>query len=326
MITTLSMNILVTGGAGFIGSHLSSRLIDLGHTVTILDNLDPYYPLILKEYNLSTLRDKGLAYFSETDIRSRIALKKVFKLSQPEVVIHIAAKAGVRNSVEHPADYVAVNVGGTQNILDICREFQVKKVMIASSSSVYGANTKVPFSEYDLVESQVSPYAASKRAMEVICKTYAQVYSLPMQLFRFFTVYGPSGRPDMAPVLFTKAIDENKPITVFGSTKTKRDYTYVGDIIDGLVKALPVKDDFEIYNLGNNTPVSLQEFIDTIGSILKKRPSIQVTSKRAGDVDQTWADIQKANKAFEYKPKHTLKQGLKKFITWYQIHKDLYSV
>ncbi len=324
MIGSMRQTILVTGGAGFIGSHTAEALLALGHDVSILDNSDPYYPIRLKQYNVSRLEDKGLKHNFSVDILQKQDLEDVFSQLHPDVVIHLAAKAGVRNSVEHPAAYVDVNVQGTVHIMDMARKYQTKKLMMASSSSVYGDNTKIPFSEEDIVESQVSPYAGSKRAMEVIAKTYARVYGLPIQLFRFFTVYGPSGRPDMAPMLFTKAIDQHKEISVFGGTASRRDYTYIDDIVAGLIGALGVDDQFEIYNLGNSTPVSLQEFIDTIAKVLQKKPKLSLTAKRVGDVEQTWADITKAKKAFGYTPRHSLEQGLQKTIDWYLKHTDLY--
>lgn len=319
------MRIMVTGGAGFIGSHLSSKLIELGHFVSILDNFDPYYPVTLKEYNLSLLQHKGLQDCIKADIRDSNALTQAIASQHPDIIFHLAAKAGVRNSVENPEDYIQTNILGTHHILQAASKFSVSKVLIASSSSVYGSNAKVPFCETDPVENQVSPYAASKRAMEVICKTYQQVYGLPLQLFRFFTVYGPSGRPDMAPVLFTKAIDQGLPISVFGSTETQRDYTYVDDVIAGLVAAIDVKDSFEIYNLGNNEPTSLQTFISTIATLVGKEAILKITPKRVGDVDRTWADLTKSKSRLGYQPSFTLEKGLQRFVNWYLEHKNLYE-
>lgn len=324
MITHI-MRIMVTGGAGFIGSHLSSALIELGHSVVILDNFDPYYPVMLKEYNLSLLQHKGLQNCIRADVCDFDALSQAVSTHQPEIIFHLAAKAGVRNSVEHPLEYLQTNILGTQHILQAASKYDVRKVCIASSSSVYGSNTKVPFKESDRVENQVSPYAASKRAMEVICKTYHQVYGLPLQLFRFFTVYGPSGRPDMAPVLFTRAIDQGKPISVFGSTQTQRDYTYVDDVVAGLVAAIDVQDSFEIYNIGNNQPSSLETFISTLSALLGKEAILNLTPKRIGDVDQTWADLSKSKRRLGYQPKFSLEKGLQRFVQWYVEHKDLYE-
>lgn len=319
------MRIMVTGGAGFIGSHLSSALIELGHTVSILDNFDPYYPVMLKEYNLSLLQHKGLQNCIHADICDASAVTQAISTQHPDIIFHLAAKAGVRNSVEHPLDYLQTNILGTQHVLQAASKFDVSKVLIASSSSVYGSNTKVPFKESDRVENQVSPYAASKRAMEVVCKTYHRVYGLPLQLFRFFTVYGPSGRPDMAPVLFTRAIDQGTPISVFGSTDTQRDYTYVDDVIAGLIAAIEVHDSFEIYNLGNNQPSSLQTFITTLSTLLGKEAILNITPKRVGDVDRTWADLTKSSKRLGYQPKYSLEKGLQRFVQWYLEHKDLYA-
>ncbi len=319
------MRIMVTGGAGFIGSHLSARLLELGHSVAILDNFDPYYPVTLKEYNLSLLQHKGLQDCIRADICDPSAVTQAISSQHPDIIIHLAAKAGVRNSVEHPLEYLQTNIIGTHHILQAASKYDVSKVLIASSSSVYGSNTKVPFKESDRVENQVSPYAASKRAMEVMCKTYHEVYKLPLQLFRFFTVYGPSGRPDMAPVLFTRAIDQGKPITVFGSTATQRDYTYVDDVVAGLVAAMDVDDRFEIYNLGNNQPNSLQTFITTLSSLLGKKAMLEITPKRVGDVERTWADLSKSTTKLGYQPSFSLEQGLKRFVDWYLEHKNLYE-
>ncbi len=319
------MRIMVTGGAGFIGSHLSSALIELGHSVSILDNFDPYYPVMLKEYNLSLLQHKGLHECIRADICDTAAVLQAVSKLHPDIIFHLAAKAGVRNSVEHPLEYLQTNILGTQHVLHAASKFNVSKVLIASSSSVYGSNTKVPFKESDRVENQVSPYAGSKRAMEVVCKTYHRVYGLPLQLFRFFTVYGPSGRPDMAPVLFTRAIDQGKPISVFGSTDTQRDYTYVDDVIAGLIAAIDVQDSFEIYNLGNNQPSSLQTFINTLSRLLGKEAILNITPKRVGDVDRTWADLTKSQRRLGYQPNFSLERGLNQFVEWYLDHKDLYE-
>lgn len=317
------MKILVTGGAGFIGSHVASKLSKRKHKVFILDNLDPYYPIKLKKSNLKNLQKQSVSFY-KLDIRNSNSLKRLVKKLRPDIIIHLAAKAGVRNSILYPEEYFSVNVGGTLNLLQAAKECKVKKVMIASSSSVYGTNKKVPFSESDIVENQISPYAASKRSMEVLCKMYSHTYDLNIQIFRFFTVYGPSGRPDMAPVIFIKSIDAGKPINVFGNLKTERDYTYIDDVVDGLIKALKVKDKFTIYNLGNNKPVFLGKFIKTIEKTLEKKAKLTYLSPQPGDVPKTWADISKSKKIFNYNPKTTIENGIKKFIDWYKQNKNLY--
>lgn len=324
------MTILVTGGAGFIGSHLTQKLLKNGHKVAVIDVLDPYYSLSLKKYNLShnqTAADgSGSEYrFFQVDVRDQEACEDVFARVKPEVVIHLAAKAGVRNSLLHPQEYFDVNVMGTLHILSLATKHEIKKCLIASSSSVYGTNEKIPFSETDPVESQISPYAASKRAVEVMAKTYAHSYDMPIQLFRFFTVYGPSGRPDMAPVIFAKAISEQAPLRVFGSTTTQRDYTYIDDIVGGLVKALEINEQFAIYNLGNDDPIELGTFISTLEKHLGKKATIELTPKQAGDVERTWADISLAREKLGYSPQTNLERGLQQFAAWYQEHAELYT-
>jgi len=317
------MNILVTGGAGFIGSRVACKLSNLGHNVSVLDNLDPYYQLRLKRYNLQKLRQKNINFFN-IDIRDAPNLEEVIITKKPEVVIHLAAKAGVRNSIVKPQQYFYVNVEGTLNVLQISKLQGVKKVMIASSSSVYG-NNKVPFSEDDPVENPISPYAASKRAMEILCKMYSQTYNINIQVFRLFTVYGPSGRPDMAPAIFTRTISNRKPIQVFGSLDIERDYTYIDDVVDGFIKAIAVNDKFSIYNLGNNKPIKLGEFITTIEKTLNRKASIELLPPFPGDVQKTWASISKAKRAFNYNPETSIEEGMSKFISWYKKNKNLYA-
>lgn len=316
------MRILITGGAGFIGSH-TALILKKDNDIAVIDNLDSYYQLRLKQYNLKNLKKNKIPFY-KTDILDKKSLKEIFSKFKPEIIIHLAAKAGVRNSILYPEEYFSINVDGTLNVLQASKLFGAKKVMVASSSSVYGTNTKVPFSENDKVENQISPYAASKRAMEVLCKMYSKVYNLNIQVFRLFTVYGPSGRPDMAPALFTAAIAKSKSIKVFGSLNTERDYTYIDDIIDGLKKAIDVNDRFEIYNLGNNKPVILKDFIEIIETEFKKEAKLEFISFQVGDVPKTWADIKKSQSTFNYKPRYSIKQGLAKFIKWYKQHKELY--
>ncbi len=318
------MKILVTGAAGFIGSNASVALIKENHKILAIDNLDPYYSTKLKRHNIKKLKDANIS-FSIADIRDKNKLSKVFKLFNPEIVLHLAAKAGVRNSVNFPEEYFEVNVLGTLNLLQLANEHKVKKIMIASSSSVYGNNLKIPFSEEDIVENQISPYAASKKAMESLAKMYSQVYNLNIQLFRFFTVYGPSGRPDMAPFIFTKSIDSGIPIKIYGNLDTERDYTYIEDIVNGLIGALKIQEKFNIYNLGNNKPIKLKYFISVIENILSKKANIEIIPSQIGDVPRTWADIKKAKRLIKYHPKTSLQEGMGKFIKWYLVNKKLYQ-
>lgn len=321
------MKIIITGGAGFIGSQTAKKLLQLGHSVSILDNLDPYYPVKLKRHNLDELRTAGLtpADFHQLDIRDTGLLSTTFQTIKPEVVIHLAAKAGVRSSIEDPESYFSTNVDGTLNVLQAARKVGVRKVLVASSSSVYGINATVPFCETDPVESQISPYAASKRALEVLCKMYAEVYALPIQAFRFFTVYGPSGRPDMAPAIFTKAILNDQPLTIYGGTDSQRDYTYIDDIVSGLVHALEVDDRFEIYNLGNDQPQPLSELITAVEIATGKTAKLNIVEKQVGDVDKTWADVSKARTKLKYQPTTSLHAGIQKFVRWYLKHGELYT-
>lgn len=318
------MRILVTGGVGFIGSNLALALKKLNYKVSVIDNLDPYYQPKLKKYNLTRLKEANVI-FKKIDIRDKKKLKSFFREFKPNIIVHLAAKAGVRNSFLFPEEYFEVNVNGTLNVLQAAKSTKVKKVMVASSSSVYGNNIKVPFSENDPTENQISPYAASKKAMEVLCKMYSQTFGLNIQVFRFFTVYGPSGRPDMAPVIFTRAIDRGEIVKVFGGSETSRDYTYIDDIIEGIIKAIDKDDFFEIYNLGNNHPIKLKEFISIIKQALGKKSKTKIISKQRGDVERTWADISKAQKATGYKPEITLDEGISKFISWYKTHRNLYA-
>lgn len=309
------MRILVTGSAGFIGSHLAYRLLGNGHSVVGLDNLDPYYSLKQKGRNLDRLRTFDTFIFLQGDIRHK-KIGSIFRQYRPEIVIHLAAKAGVRASMADPRGYFSTNVDGTLNILELARQYGIWKVMAASSSSVYGDNRKVPFSETDPVDSQVSPYAASKRAMEVMAQNYSRVYGLPIQLFRFFTVYGPSGRPDMAPALFSRALLDDQPIKVFGGMDSQRDYTYIDDIVDGLVAAMGMDDQFAVYNLGNNRPEPLSALIAAIESAVGKKARIEIVAKQPGDVEKTWADISWAQKRFGYQPKIQLREGIARHVEW----------
>ena len=318
------MKILVTGGAGFIGSNLALKLKDLGYKVAVIDNLDPYYQLKLKKFNLTKLKKNSIT-FNKIDIRNGGKVLAFFKEFKPDIVVHLAAKAGVRNSLLYPDEYFSVNVQGTLNILEAARVVKVKKLMIASSSSVYGNNKKVPFSEDDLTENQISPYAASKKAMETLIRMYSSTYSLNTQIFRFFTVYGPSGRPDMAPAIFTKAVERGQHLTIFGGLDTSRDYTFIEDILGGLVQALGLNERFNIYNLGNNKTVRLHEFIEAIEKASLKKAKIKIIGKRQGDAEITWADIEKAKKNFGYSPKTSIQEGMKRFVAWFKESSSLYD-
>jgi UDP-glucuronate 4-epimerase len=310
--------ILLTGCAGFIGSHVSESLLERGDSVVGIDNLNDYYDPAKKAKNLEILKAYPGFVFYKEDFRNQEGLRAVFEKEKPEKVIHIAAMAGVRASMENPELYKDVNINGTRNLLDLSNEFQVKSFVFASSSSVYGANKKVPFSEDDLIDNIISPYAETKKQGELLCREYHDKYGMKITCLRFFTVYGPRGRPDMAPYKFTRLILEDKPIPRYGDGTTKRDYTYVADIVSGVVAAADKELDFEIINLGNNQTVELNEFISVIERLTGKKAIIEQMPKQPGDVDITYADISKAQKLLGYDPKTSIEQGMQKFIEWYK--------
>jgi UDP-glucuronate 4-epimerase len=307
---------LVTGGAGFIGSHTSRALLSQGDEVVIVDNFNDYYNPGIKEKNVEDLVANG-AELHRLDIRDQEGVAKLVALTKPDKIVHIAARAGVRPSIQDPLLYEQVNVGGTVNLLEAARASEVPHFVFASSSSVYGNSDKIPFSEDQPVDNPISPYAATKRAGEMFCENYSRLFGLQTTCLRFFTVYGPSGRPDMAPYLFTKAISAGRPIKRFGDGSTKRDYTFISDIVAGVVAATENPFPFEIINLGNHQTVSLTEFITTIEDILGKKAVIEQHPKQPGDVDMTYANIDKAKRLLNYDPKTNIKQGMSKFIEWY---------
>ncbi|MFH1072177.1 MAG: SDR family NAD(P)-dependent oxidoreductase [Nanoarchaeota archaeon] len=311
------MNIVVTGGAGFIGSHVCERLLERGDTVIIVDDLNAYYDPQLKQRNLDEVRKKGECTFYKVDITDFNALGKVFQENKVDKVIHLAARAGVRASLEQPQLYFNVNCFGTVNVLELCRLHAVKNLVFGSSSSVYGENKKIPFSEEDRVEDQVSPYAVSKRIGELICFSYHSFYKMKVTCLRFFTVYGPRGRPDMAPLKFTTRISEGKPIEMYGDGSSKRDYTFVADIVDGILSALDKDLDFEIINLGDSNPVELTYFISLIEENIGKKAVITQKPMQPGDVPLTYADIAKAKQLLGYTPKVRIEEGIKRMVAWY---------
>ncbi len=309
------MKVLVTGGAGFIGSHVCDRFLKEGHEVICLDDFNDYYSPDRKRKNIEhNLKNKRFELLKK-DIREN--LDEVFKNKGINAVIHLAARAGVRPSLENPNLYYDVNVTGTVNILENARKYGINRIIFASSSSVYGANTKTPFSEKDIIEKQISPYAMTKKIGEIICKNYSDLCDVNITCLRFFTVYGERGRPDMAPYKFFDLIYNGRPITMFGDGTTKRDYTYIGDIVDGIMAAFEKNLKFEIINLGNSKPVLLKDFIHTIEKITSKKANILRQDMQKGDVDITFADISKANKLLGYKPNATIEEGMRKFSKWY---------
>ena len=316
--------ILLTGGAGFIGSHLAEALLRGGAQLSIVDNLDEFYSPVWKKANLESIRRAGPFDFFDVDICAMDRLQETFVRVRPEVVIHLAARAGVRPSIEQPRLYEQVNVAGTVNLLELCREFQVSRLIFGSSSSVYGASNRAPFSEGQTDLRPISPYAATKLSGEMFCYTYAHLYQLPVLALRFFTVYGPRQRPDLAIHKFVARIEAGKPIPIFGDGETGRDYTFVDDIVAGILGALDYDFSaasgapFEICNLGNSSPVKLSELVRLLECATGKKANIQREGLQQGDVPLTWADISKAGKLFGYRPRTTLEEGLRKFVAWYR--------
>ena len=314
------MKYLITGCAGFIGFHLSKKLLEEGGFVIGIDNLNNYYDPQLKKERLEILRQYDNFSFSKTDIASYQALEKVFKKYSPEKVCHLAAQAGVRYSLTHPFVYEKTNMLGFLNILELMRKYKIKDLVFASSSSVYGGIKKIPFKEDMNINKPISLYAATKAANELYAYVYHHLYGINAIGLRFFTVYGPWGRPDMALFLFTKAILENKPIKVFNYGKMKRDFTYIDDIINGIVSSLNKvsKLGYEIFNLGCSSQVKLMDFIKAIEEELGKKAKKNMLPLQAGDVLQTYADVSKAKRLLGYQPKVKIKKGVKKFIKWYK--------
>jgi UDP-glucuronate 4-epimerase len=308
--------ILVTGGAGFIGSHLCEHLLKMNHQVVCVDNFNSFYYPGIKERNISSVKNnKGFSLF-KADIRNRDELADILKKSKPELIIHLAAMPGVRPSIENPFLFFDVNVTGTLVVLETMRSFGINKMIFASSSSVYGNNSKVPFSESDPVENQISPYASSKRACELLCYTYHSLYKFDIFCLRFFTVYGPRQRPDLAIHKFTSRILENKPIQVFGDGNTSRDYTYISDIIEGIYNAVTRLKGFNIYNLGESRTISLSNMIETLENALGKKAIKEFLPPQPGDVERTFADISKARNELDYNPVFDFKKGIEEFVRW----------
>lgn len=310
------MNILVTGGAGFIGSHLVLKLLELNHNVIVVDNMNEYYDVSLKKARLNLFINK--IKFYEIDISDSISLRKVFSENKIDKVCHLAAQAGVRYSLENPFVYAKSNFEGTLNILECCKEFKVNNVIFASTSSIYGSNKEIPFKEEDRVDNQVSIYATTKRACELLGKNYHDLFGINFTSLRFFTVYGEYGRPDMALFKFVKSILNNESIDVYNNGEMRRDFTYVGDIVSGFVSALDKELGFEIINLGHGSPTWLMDFIKIIEKVLDKKANINLLPMQPGDVVETYADCSKAKKILGWQAKVSLDEGVSKFVSWYK--------
>jgi UDP-glucuronate 4-epimerase len=311
--------VLVTGGAGFIGSHLCERLRAAGSRVTAFDNFDPFYEPARKRRNLAALASDGGFSLVEGDIRDEDAVERLFAAGRFDLVIHLAARAGVRPSLDQPRLYNETNVTGTLNLLEFARQHNIKQFVFGSSSSVYGINAKVPFSEDDPIRQPISPYAATKSAGELLCHTYSHLYGMRCICLRFFTVYGPRQRPDLAIHKFARLISEGKPIPVFGDGTTRRDYTYIDDIIDGVVAAIDYdKSDYEVINLGESRTVELRELITLLEKELDAHAIIDRQPVQPGDVPQTFADISRARKLLGYNPQTQIEEGLHRFVDWFR--------
>ena len=312
------MNILVTGGAGFIGSHLCEKLINLGFNVICVDNFDKFYDTAIKEDNISKITGNSKFKLFRADICDLSQIDDIFSKNKVELVIHLAARAGVRPSIKDPLLYEKVNVTGTVNLLECCKKHDISKLIFASSSSVYGGNRKIPFSENDNVDRPISPYAATKRAGELICHTYYSLYGISVFCFRFFTVYGPRQRPEMAIHKFTRQILGGEQIELFGNGSSSRDYTYIDDVISGIVNSLDIVKGFEIINLGNSNSIKLINLVSLIENITGRKADIKFIENQPGDVFMTYADIRKARKMLKYSPETNIKDGLIKFTEWYK--------
>ena len=332
----MNSTILVTGAAGFIGFHLSKKLCDLGHQVVGIDNLNNYYDVGLKNSRLELLRKSSKFNFELLDLVDKEGIERLFRVNNFQYVVNLAAQAGVRYSIENPYAYLESNIHGFLNILEACRHNPVQHLVYASSSSVYGANKSMPFSVHNNVDHPISLYAASKKSNELMAHTYSTLYKIPTTGLRFFTVYGPYGRPDMALFLFTKAIIEGKPIDVYNFGKMKRDFTYVDDIVEGIAKLMPLAPignknwdarqpdpassfaPYRIFNIGNNKPIELLRFIEVLEEKLKRKAIKNFLPLQDGDVEETFADITELQNETGFTPSTSIEDGIGKFVNWYQ--------
>ena len=335
------MRVLVTGAAGFIGYHTAARLLENGHEVIGFDNLNSYYDVSLKEARLQRLKEHERFRFLKGDLADQTLVEATFTAEQPERVIHLAAQAGVRYSLDHPHAYIGSNVTGFLHVLEGCRHHGVKHLLYASTSAVYGANRKLPFAESDNVDHPVSLYGASKKANELMAHSYAHLFNLPVTGLRFFTVYGPWGRPDMSLFLFTRNILAGEPIEVFNYGQHSRDFTYIDDAVGGVLRAFelvatpdpnwrPETPDpatssapYRLYNVGNHSPVALLDYIATIEKVLGRKAKIELLPQQPGDVEATYADIETLKDAAGFQPSTPLEEGIKRFVAWYR---DYYKV
>ena len=320
---------LITGGAGFIGSHLADKLLSEGHKVVVIDNFNEFYNPKIKENNIKHNLNNPNYKLERIDLRDGKEVDRVFAENKIDNIMHLAAMAGVRPSIENPVLYQEVNCLGSQNILEAMKNHNVKNIVFASSSSVYGNTKTVPFKETDIVDYAISPYAATKKANEVMAHVYHKLYNFNVIMLRFFTVYGERQRPDLAINKFTRFILEDKPIPVFGDGTTSRDYTYVHDIVDGIMKSFKYTEEnenvYEILNIGESEPITLSEMIEVIEKVVGKKAIIDRLPMQPGDVDRTYADITKAKQLIGYDPKTSFEEGIRNFVNWYKENKELYN-
>lgn len=334
----MSKRVLVTGTAGFIGFHLTQKLLAAGYVVTGLDNINDYYDVGLKHSRLAILKDLAGFDFHQRDLTDKAALDALFAGHRFDYVVHLAAQAGVRYSIQNPYAYLDSNLTGFLNMLEACRHHQPEHLIYASSSSVYGANRKMPFSVHDNVDHPLALYAASKKANELMAHAYSNLYHLPTTGLRFFTVYGPYGRPDMALFIFTKFILDGKPIEIYNHGKMKRDFTYVDDIVEAIVRLVPNKPTsntawrgeapdpatsfapYQLFNIGNNKPVELLYFVECIERALGKQANKVLMPLQDGDVPETYADVADLEKAVGFKPATRIEDGIQKFVDWYRAY------
>lgn len=315
------MHILITGTAGFIASKVAELLLDEGHTVTGVDNLNDAYDVRLKEWRLARLQARPGFRFQRLDIADRRALRPCFQNSPPDAVINLAARAGVRPSVQDPWIYLEANVTGTLNLLELCREFDVKKLVLASTSSLYGASNALPFREDANTDRPLSPYAASKKAAEALCYTYHALYGLDVTVFRYFTVYGPAGRPDMSPFRFVQWICEGRPVTVYGDGRQSRDFTYVDDIARGTVAGLRHLG-YQVINLGSDQPVVLMDLVRLVEELAGRQAILEFRPAHPADVPATWADIGRAEQLLGWRPHVPFREGVERLVDWYRDNRD----
>lgn len=315
--------IMVTGAAGFIGFHLSKTLLDMGESVIGVDNLNSYYDVSLKRSRLDILKSHKNFVFYKEEIQNFKALEKIFKQHRVDLICNLAAQAGVRYSLIDPFSYQKSNLEGFLNLLELARKYGITNFVYASSSSVYGTNKKIPFSVEDRVDTPISLYGATKRANELIAHAYSHIYQIPCTGLRYFTVYGPWGRPDMALFIFTDAILKKRPINVFNHGRMRRDFTYIDDIVDGTIAALERPAPYEIFNLGNSNSVGLLEFISVLEEELGQEAEKKLMPMQPGDVADTAADITKSRKLLGFDPKTPVREGIRKFVAWYRDYYDL---